>query len=317
MIAFVLILLIALVPETKYNRRDQEMDVLVISTAANEETGPQSEKEMPTAEQKENRTLSKQRKIGRPTMKQYNLIQPPSPHWRTFLLRNFVVPVRIAFYPIVLFAGLNFSGPANLYLFWNLIESSVLGGPPYTFTTAQVGYSNFAVAIGALIGLAVVGPFSEWVSRKLTIRNGGVHEAEMRLPALIPPFILTVLGTVLAGIAVEREWPWPSIVVPGLGIAGFCFTTVSSITIGYAVDAYKPVTGEIMVVATVIKNTCGFTMTYWIPPLAAREGYLTALMVWFTFTIGPMVLAIPFYVWGKRLRKTTRNSSVHLHETLI
>jgi len=145
----------------------------------------------------------------------------------------------------------------------------------------------------------------------------GVREAEMRLPSLCPLLILTVIGSVVGGLAIERNWPWPVFVVFGLGVTGVCLTTVPAIAIAYAIDAYKPVSGEIMVAATVIKNTTGFAMTYWIPPLAARKGYMTPLMVWFTFTVGPMLLALPLYFWGKRLRMATRNSSVHSYDEML
>jgi hypothetical protein len=292
----------------------------MISTTDLEAKQSQSEKELSTTEhgdQPSGPSPSVQGQKGWPAIRQYNLIQPPHPNWKAFLLRDFVVPMRIAFYPIIFFASVNFAGPANLLLFWNLAESSVLGAPPYNFTPAQVGYSNFAAAIGAFLGLVAAGPFTDWVVRKLTERNGGVREAEMRLPALLPLLIITVVGSVVGGLAIERIWPWPVFVVFGLGFTGFCITTVPAIAIAYAIDAYKPVSGEIMVAATVVKNTTGFAMTYWVPPLAARKGLMTPLMVWFTFTAGPMLFALPLYVWGKRLRRATRNSTIHSYEEML
>jgi hypothetical protein len=44
---------------------------------------------------------------------------------------------------------------------------------------------------------------------------------------------------------------------------------------------------------------------------------MTPLMVWFTFTVGPMLLALPLYFWGKRLRMATRNSSVHSYDEML
>lgn len=84
-----------------------------------------------------------------------------------------------------------------------------------------------------------------------------------------------------------------------------------TIAIAYAVDCYKPTSGEIIVVATVIKNTCGSVMSYWVMPLAARGGFMVPAMVEFALTIGSMVLGIPIHFFGKRLRRLTRNSSVH------
>ena len=70
-------------------------------------------------------------------------------------------------------------------------------------------------------------------------------------------------------------------------------------------------TGEITVVATVVKNTCGFAMSYWLPELADGQGLMVPAMVQFALAIGPLLIAVPIYFYGKRLREATRNSYVH------
>jgi hypothetical protein len=254
---------------------------------------------------------SSQFRKGRPSKRQFMLFQKPDPRWKTFVIRDILSPFRVFFYPIIFWAGLNVAGPANLLLFWNLTESEVLAGPPYNFSASAVGYSNFAFFVGGIVGLVTAGPFSDWVANRATRRNNGIREAEMRLPALIPFFITTVVGIVVGGLGYQRVWPWPIILVFGYGLTGLSVTTIPTIAIAYAVDCYKPISGEIMVVATVIKNTCGFGMSYWVPPLAMREGYISPAMVEFALTIAPVLLAIPVYFYGKKLRTMTRNSSVH------
>lgn len=248
---------------------------------------------------------------GRPSKSQFTLFQKPDPRWKGFLVRDVLSPFRVFFYPIIFWAGLNVAGPANLLLFWNLTESAVLAAPPYNFSASAVGYSNFAFLVGGTIGLLTAGPFSDWVANRATRRNNGIREAEMRLPALIPFFVTTVIGIVVGGLGYQRQWSWPIILVFGYGLTGLSVTTIPTIAIAYAVDCYKPISGEIMVVATVLKNTCGFGMSYWVAPLATREGYISPAMVEFALTIGPVLLAVPLYFFGKRLRVMTRNSSVH------
>lgn len=248
---------------------------------------------------------------GRPSKSQYKLWQTPAEDWKEFLIRDIISPLRVFSFPIIFWAGLNVAGPANLLLFWNLTESTVLGAAPYNFNPAAVGYANFAFAVGGIVGLFTAGPFSDWVAMKATSRNGGIREAEMRLPALIPYCITTVVGIVIGGLGYERLWDWPIILVIGYGFSGLCVTTVPTIAVAYAVDCYKPISGEIMVVATVIKNTCGFAMSYWVSPLAERKGWLTPAMVQFSLTVGPLLLGIPIYFFGKKLRRLTRNSVVH------
>jgi hypothetical protein len=107
------------------------------------------------------------------------------------------------------------------------------------------------------------------------------------------------------------------ILIFGYGLTGLSVTTVPTIAIAYAIDCYKPILGEIMVCATVIKDTCGFAMSYWVLPLAAREGQITVGMTQLALTAGPMLLGIPVFLYGKRLRKLTRNSGVHRMEAEI
>ena len=315
MAAFNLILVLVLFPETKYNRENED-GVAIVSTTPEEPVISGMDKGVPSAEQAETLTQSLPGRKGCPNATQYRLIQSPHPRWKESLLRDFVAPVRVAFYPIIFFAGLNLAGPANLLLYWNLIESSALGKPPYNFTESQIGYSNFGFAIGSFLGMAVAGTFSDWVSKKATKRNGGVREAEMRLPALLPFLVLTVVGSVVGGLAIERGWAWPVVIIFGYSLTGIYLSTIASITVAYAVDSYKPVFREIMVVGTVIRNTTGFAMTYWMPPMVVRDGYITPLMVWFTFMVGPILLATPLYFYGKRLRIATQNSSVHTYESI-
>ncbi|KKY29194.1 putative mfs transporter [Phaeomoniella chlamydospora] len=254
---------------------------------------------------------------GRPSKSQYKLWQQPDPAWKSFLIRDIVAPVPAFFIPIILWAALNVAGPANLLLLWNLTESSVLSSPPYNFSVSAVGYANFAFVVGGLIGLATAGPLSDKVAERATRRNNGIREAEMRLPALIPFFVTSVIGIVIGSCAIQYKWHWAYILVIGYGLTGLCVTSVPTIAIAYAVDCYKPISGEIMVVATVIKNTCGFAMSYWVTPLNEREGFIAPGMVEFALTIGPILLGLPLYFWGKKLRHLTRNSPVHRWETKI
>lgn len=248
---------------------------------------------------------------GRPSAAQFRLWQSPDPQWKAFLFRDVFTPIYVFVFPIILWAGLNVAGPANVLLYWNLTQSPVLSAPPYKFTPSAVGYSNFAFVVGGIIGLVTAGPLSDWVAIKATNRNNGIREAEMRLPALIPFFLTTVVGIVIGGVGYDRQWDWPVVLVVGYGLSGLCVTAVPTIAIAYAIDCYRPISGEIMVVATVIKNTCGFAMSYWVSPLAAREGWIPPTMVEFALTVGPMLLGIPIYLFGKSLRRPTRDSKVH------
>ena len=212
------------------------------------------------------------------------------------------------------------AGPADLVLFFNITESVILHEAPYHFTADKVGYSNFAFVIGALIGLATAGPFSDWVAARATRKNNGIREAEMRLPALWPYMIITMLSLILGSLAYQRQWAWGHIVVWGYAFAGLSVTTVPTIAIAYAIDCYKPISGEIMVVATVCKNFIAFSYSYWIFDLAHKDknGWIAPAMVIFACTVGPALFAFPlYYGLGKKIRRWTAKSDVHRMEDMI
>lgn len=182
---------------------------------------------------------------------------------------------------------------------------------------SAVGYSNFAFFVGGLVGVATAGPLSDYVARRATSRNNGIREAEMRLPALLPYVAVMIIAHVVGGVGYQQLWPWQAILVCGFGFSGLAVTSIPAIAIAYAVDCYKPISGEIMVVATVLKNVLGFSLSYWVFNVMAQSGWIAVYMTQFAVSMLPAVLTVPLYFYGKSLRRWTRNSNLHRMEALI
>ncbi|GJP88510.1 MFS transporter [Aspergillus niger] len=313
---FITILLCS--PETKYHRDHAPNPLRHTPHASLTPKAMESPTDIsPTVDSKETystQPLPPKPGTGSPSSAQFKIWRIPDMRWKAFLLRDLLTPFRICLYPIIFWAAVTVSGVANFVLFWNLTESSVLGAPPYNFNASNVGYSNFAFLIGCMVGLVTAGPLSDWVAVKATQRNRGIYEAEMRLLALIPPAGILLLSVLVGAFAILSSWPWPVLLIFGYGLSGLVVSAMSSIAVAYAMDSYKPVSGEIMAVVTIVRNTCGFSMSYWVPSLAERRlGYFLPAMVQLALTFGPLVLGVPMYFFGKRLRMWTRNSSVHLY----
>ncbi|KXT07081.1 hypothetical protein AC578_2406 [Pseudocercospora eumusae] len=234
----------------------------------------------------------------------------------SFIIRDLTTPVIVFFNPIVFWSACMLMGPADLLLLFNLTESGLFGSPAYGWSPQTVGYSNFAFFVGGLFGVLAAGPLSDWWARRMTIKNNGVREAEMRLPALIPYCCFFVVSHVLSAVGYDRLWPWQAIVC-GFGFSGLAVTSIPAISIAYAIDCYKPVSGEIMIVGTVLKNVLGFCLSYWVFDIAARKGWTTVFMVQFAVDMAPVLLTIPLYFYGKNLRRWTKDSSLHRMETMI
>ncbi|KAH7073465.1 major facilitator superfamily domain-containing protein [Paraphoma chrysanthemicola] len=324
--AFSIVLIALTFPETKYHRNNaatKTISPLQTVQRNDSETEAQLEKQATHAAAQDSESSSLETPSivkGRPSRAQFKPFQKPDPRWKVFVVRDTWTPIKVFFNPIILWAGLMLAGPADLVLFFNITESPILAAPPYLFKPDQVGYTNFAFAVGALIGLATAGPYSDWVAARATRKNGGVREAEMRLPALWFYMVITMLSLILGGLAYQRQWAWGHIIVWGYGFAGLSVTTVPTICIAYAIDCYKPISGEIMVVATVCKNFIAFSYSYWIFDLAhaSKDGWITPAMVIFACTVGPALFAFPlYYGLGKRIRRWTKTSDVHRMEEII
>ncbi|OZJ04080.1 hypothetical protein BZG36_03380, partial [Bifiguratus adelaidae] len=94
-------------------------------------------------------------------------------------------------------------------------------------------------------------------------------------------------------------------------MVGIICISVSTIAVTYAVDCYKPVAGQIMVISTVVKNTFGFGMTYYINPWAAANGFNPPAMLLMAITTGfGFIGLIVLLVFGKKLRSRTRNAKL-------
>lgn len=311
---FNLLTLLFFFPETKYSRSTGSIQVAASPSLASDPHENDKRSSGSVGETKESANNASAVSLvgqGRPSKKQYALWQKPDPRWKSYVLRDTLTPFRIFLYPLVLWAAVTLGGNVNINLFYALNESLVLAAPPYYFSTAAVGYSNFGFMCGGLIGLLTAGPLSDYVAKRSARKNNGIQEAEMRLPALIPFFCTMVIGIVVGGIALQRQWNWPILIVIGFGCAGLTVTSIPTIVIAYCIDCYKPLSGEIMVVATVVKNCCGFGMSYWVPQLAGKDGFITPAMVQFSLAAGPLLLGIPVYFFGKKLRIATKNSYVH------
>ena len=127
---------------------------------------------------------------GKPSKAQWGLFTPsPNPLRAIFL--DLWIPWKLFAFPIVELAAFVVSWSCSSFLTLNLTQTQAFAAPPYLFTTEQIGFTNFAILVGAMIGLFTAGPLSDWVSARKTLQNRGIREPEMRLLAMIPYVIVS------------------------------------------------------------------------------------------------------------------------------
>jgi hypothetical protein len=120
---------------------------------------------------------------GKPNKSQWGMYTPSPNPWKAILL-DVWIPWKLFAFPIVEFSSFVVSWSCSSLLVVNLTQSQNFAAPPYNYSSQTIGFMNFATLVGAGIGLATAGPFSDWVSARFTRKNGGIRESEMRLPAM-------------------------------------------------------------------------------------------------------------------------------------
>ena len=144
---------------------------------------------------------------GKPSKKQFHLFQP-NPHPFKTIIRDLWIPWKLFAFPIVEFAAFVVSFSPSSFLTLNLTQAQVFGAPPYNFSSPAIGYTNFAILVGAGIGLVTAGPMSDWISMRATRKNKGIREPEMRLPTMIPYVLIMILGNFVVAFGYQNSWDW-------------------------------------------------------------------------------------------------------------
>jgi hypothetical protein len=78
----------------------------------------------------------------------------------------------------------------------------------------------------------------------------------------------------------------------------------------YTIDAYRPVAGEIVTTQLAFKAAFGFLLSFYTNPWIAISGYLDAFGAMAGISAAILLLWVPFYLFGKRVRHATIHWSI-------
>lgn len=206
----VLLLQIFLFPETKWHRSRADETHETSEAAQQVISEPEKPIEVQQQEKVEVEEAPERDPYlhrGRPSKKQFLLWQLDGNNLKT-VLTSFWIPWKLLAFPIVELAAFVVSWSASVFLTLNLTQSQAFAEPPYNFNSQTIGFFNFAILIGAFIGLATNGPFSDWISMKATRKNKGIREPEMRLPAMAVYVVIMIIGNFVVAFGYEYKWDW-------------------------------------------------------------------------------------------------------------
>ena len=119
-------------------------------------------------------------------------------------------PLRVLWYPHVLFAALQYAAGLSWLTVLASVVSIVFSQAPYNFSPAAIGYMGLGPFIGNIFGSIYSGPINDRAIRWFAKRNHGVFEPEMRLKMLHLPSLLMALGLIMFGITTAKVSFWHS-----------------------------------------------------------------------------------------------------------
>ncbi|KUJ11873.1 putative polyamine transporter [Mollisia scopiformis] len=207
-------------------------------------------------------------------------------------------------YPPVLFVGLTI----GVFVGWNisiqLTSSRVFTAAPYHWQIHDLGLLSTSAFVGAIISFFIGGRLIDFIANHMTARAGGHPEPEFRLPAMIFPAIIGPMGVLTFGLVVgSGKSYWGAAV--GFGGLGFGLTAASNVVVTYAVDAYRAISGEVLVIVFVVRNVMACILSLYIADWIKKEGIKKAFGEMVVIQYAILSLSVVLYFWGKRIRAWT------------
>jgi len=186
-------------------------------------------------------------------------------------------------------------------LTFNFIFPLKIVAPPYNWSETSSGL----IAIGTILGYLLALPFlpaSDKLAARLTKRNNGIREAEMRLGVLFPALIIAPTGLILFGMTAEKDLHWIGYFF-GVGMVQWAAYFYFTVSLAYAVDSYTANLSEFLIIANIGKQAVSFGLGLEVLNWILESGYAKIICGAFTITLFlNCVMVIPFMLFGKRIR---------------
>lgn len=197
-------------------------------------------------------------------------------------------------------------------LAWTIALS--MTAPPWNFSPNGVSNMFIAGWIGTLLSSivgATLDPIIEWMSKK----NKNIFEPEFRLVHLVPGLILFLIGWIGWGWGIHVHMSWYGLAILfAVQYLGCCL--LNSACISYIIDAHLTLAVESQVVVFAMKNLYVYGMGYFFVDWYIADGPKHVFGASGGVIAGVTLLAIPYYMFGKRLRAFwTRHPFLGVKET--
>ncbi|KAL0942093.1 major facilitator superfamily transporter [Colletotrichum truncatum] len=178
----------------------------------------------------------------------------------------------------------------------------VMSQPPYSLPERVISLVNPVSAIGSILAWPVTTILTSRVARRLTLRNGGIRDAEHYLIAFLPAVLTGAGSAFLYGITVHYSWSHVWIFVSYL-LNAFSAAAYGIASTLWVTEAFPLWAAPAMIIVGGAGYMLSFATSYAVTPWIKSQGYLGA-----SFELGAILLivggiAVPLAFWGKSLRQ--------------
>ncbi|TKA69878.1 hypothetical protein B0A55_08828 [Friedmanniomyces simplex] len=220
---------------------------------------------------------------------------------RDNLLKFLIGPLLTLLNPAACYAVITSGLLNSWYVGGAIILSGIFSGPPWNFNAAQIGYLGAGPFIGGMLGSILVAVGSDPIIKLMTKRNNGTYEPEFRLVFMSIGGVTSGIGmflfgyTMAIGAAAELCAFLQGLMMFGVLIGIFA-------TLSYGLDAFRTQSNEIFVMNMLFKNFMFYGLSNFANSWVAAKGPIEIMYVFGGTSIFLSLVAIPVYVYGKKLR---------------
>lgn len=166
-------------------------------------------------------------------------------------------------------------------------------------------------SIGPFVGYLIALPFtsvSDRLAARLTVKNDGIREAEMRLGAMLPGMIIGPIGILVYGLTAEFNLHWIGYYF-GTALTSFGGYFFFCFTLAYAVDSYYADTSEMLIAMNIGKQVVSFGLGFGVLDWVMQRGYAVVISgIFCAVLLANNLVLIVFMLWGKNIRRYVAGS---------
>ncbi|KAM0408464.1 hypothetical protein ACHAPD_011940 [Fusarium lateritium] len=124
------------------------------------------------------------------------------------VLSGAIKPFTMLYHPAVIWGCIMWSITFTWVIVLGAVASQIFGAPPYNLDPAQVGIViGVAPLIGAAFGTILSGWMSDMAAHQMSAYNGGLYEPEFRLVVIAPATITLAIGAFGLAASIEHAKP--------------------------------------------------------------------------------------------------------------